>query len=134
MKSYTLLPHYLKGFDIAMMPFALNDATRFISPTKILEYMAAKKPIISTPVYDVIRDYNHCVSVVRNAEQFCREVKKIMRINLADKERQNRLFENILNETSWNKTVAYMNRIIINIQPDETKPLYQDRRRAFQAY
>ncbi len=50
MKSYNELPAYLKAFDIAMMPFALNDATKYISPTKTLEYMAAGKPIISTKI------------------------------------------------------------------------------------
>lgn len=56
MKTYNDLPAYLKQFDIAMMPFALNDATKTISPTKTLEYMAAGKPIISTRIKDVERD------------------------------------------------------------------------------
>lgn len=112
MKSYAMLPHYLKGFDIAMMPFALNDSTKFISPTKTLEYMAAKKPIISTPIYDVVRDYSHCVSVVNNADEFCREIKKTMRATDKDIKRQAQNFENILNETSWDKTVQQMHKIV----------------------
>src|SRR5688572_30286082 len=56
-KAYGDLPAYVKGFDVCMMPFALNEATRFISPTKTLEYMAAHKPIVSTRVPDVVEQY-----------------------------------------------------------------------------
>src|SRR5699024_145258 len=64
MKDYDELPNYLKAMDITMMPFALNDATRFISPTKTLEYMAAGKPIVSTAIKDVVRHYADCVHIV----------------------------------------------------------------------
>jgi glycosyltransferase involved in cell wall biosynthesis len=56
-KQYSELPHYLAGWDIAMMPFALNESTRFISPTKTPEYLAGGKPVISTPVRDVVTSY-----------------------------------------------------------------------------
>jgi len=56
-KPYAELPAYLAGWDVAVMPFALNDATRFISPTKTLEYLAAGKPVVSTPIRDVVRPY-----------------------------------------------------------------------------
>src|SRR5690606_3210719 len=74
MKTYAELPHYLKAFDIAMMPFALNDATKYISPTKTLEYMAANKPIISTKIVDVIRDYSLCISLIETADEFCEAI------------------------------------------------------------
>ena len=54
-KSYDELPAYLSGWDVALMPFALNEATRFISPTKTPEYLAAGRPVVSTPVRDVER-------------------------------------------------------------------------------
>ncbi|QJD17404.1 UDP-galactopyranose mutase [Paracoccus sanguinis] len=56
-KSYDELPAYLSGWDVALMPFALNEATRFISPTKTPEYLAAGRPVVSTPVRDVERHY-----------------------------------------------------------------------------
>lgn len=56
-KPYKELPHYLAGWDIAMMPFALNESTQFISPTKTPEYLAGGKPVISTPVKDVVTTY-----------------------------------------------------------------------------
>lgn len=67
-KSYEELPLYLSGWDAAMMPFALNEATRFISPTKTLEYLAAGKPVVSTAIRDVVSPYGE-EGVVRIADR-----------------------------------------------------------------
>jgi glycosyltransferase involved in cell wall biosynthesis len=56
-KSYADLPGYIAGWDVAMLPFARNDATRFISPTKTPEYLAAGRPVVSTSIADVVRPY-----------------------------------------------------------------------------
>jgi UDP-galactopyranose mutase len=56
-KSYDELPEYLAGWDVAILPFARNDSTRFISPTKTPEYLAAGKPVVSTSIRDVVRPY-----------------------------------------------------------------------------
>jgi UDP-galactopyranose mutase len=56
-KRYPELPAYLAGWDVAMLPFARNDATRFISPTKTPEYLAAGKPVVSTSIADVVKPY-----------------------------------------------------------------------------
>lgn len=56
-KAYAELPTYLANWDVAMLPFARNDATRFISPTKTPEYLAAGKPVVSTSITDVVRPY-----------------------------------------------------------------------------
>ncbi len=69
-RTYAELPAYLKGFDVCLMPWALNDATRMISPTKTLEYMAARKPIVSTAVHDVVRDHGDLVLIARDHEHF----------------------------------------------------------------
>jgi len=57
MKSYDELPAYIAGWDAALMPFALNESTRFISPTKTPEYLAGGRPVVSTPIRDVVRPY-----------------------------------------------------------------------------
>jgi len=62
-KSYDELPAYVAGWDVALMPFAINEATRFISPTKTPEYLAAGKTIVSTPITDVIRHYGELDAV-----------------------------------------------------------------------
>lgn len=69
-RAYDELPAYLKGFDVCIMPWALNEATRTISPTKTLEYMAAGKPIVSTAVRDVVRDHGDLVFVADDAAGF----------------------------------------------------------------
>ena len=57
MRDYKELPGYLAGWDIAMMPFALNESTKFISPTKTPEFLAAGKPVVSTSIHDVVHPY-----------------------------------------------------------------------------
>jgi UDP-galactopyranose mutase len=66
-KKYNELPHYLSGWDAAILPFAHNDSTRFISPTKTPEYLAGGKPVISTSITDVVRPYGE-MKVVRIAD------------------------------------------------------------------
>lgn len=62
-KSYADLPEYMAGWDVALMPFAINEATRFISPTKTPEYLAAGCPVVSTPIVDVVRHYGDLSAV-----------------------------------------------------------------------
>jgi len=71
-KSYDELPTYLSAWDVALIPFLLNESTRFISPTKTPEYLSAGKPVISTPIRDVVNPYGkkNLVSIVNDAEEF----------------------------------------------------------------
>ena len=62
-KTYAELPAYLGGWDVALMPFAMNESTEFISPTKTPEYLAGGRPVVSTPVKDVVRHYGHLQGV-----------------------------------------------------------------------
>lgn len=109
MKSYKELPHYIAAFDIAMMPFALNDATKFISPTKTLEYMAAGKPIISTAIKDVVRDYSHCITIVGNPQEFSKAVDQMMSPEFS---KIGKDYQEILDQTSWDSTANKMEQII----------------------
>ncbi|MEG4083269.1 glycosyltransferase family 1 protein [Microcoleus sp. POL10_C6] len=79
-KSYQQLPAYLGGWDIAMLPFAINESTKFISPTKTPEYLAAGKPVISTPIRDVVRPYgeNGLVRIASNSEEFVACAEEIL--------------------------------------------------------
>ncbi len=77
MQPYERLPEVMAGFDVALMPFALNEATRAISPTKTLEYLAAGLPVVSTAVPDVVADWGPVVHLAATGEQFadaCRHV------------------------------------------------------------
>ena len=78
MQPYERLPYLLAGWDIALMPFALNESTRFISPTKTLEYMAGGKPVVSTAIADVISLYGHTVAIAESPEAFVRACEALL--------------------------------------------------------
>jgi glycosyltransferase involved in cell wall biosynthesis len=108
-KSYAELPAYLAHWHVAMMPFALNDSTRFISPTKTPEYLAAGKPVVSTPIRDVVRPYGDegLVHIAATAEEFVIAVEEAHREQLADPTWLERVDE-FLSTTSWDCTWAAM--------------------------
>ncbi|NUQ21095.1 MAG: glycosyltransferase [Gemmatimonadaceae bacterium] len=74
-RQYAELPSYVKGFDVCLMPFALNEATEYINPTKTLEYMAAGKPIVSTAVSDVVHNFTPVVAVAESRDEFVNAVR-----------------------------------------------------------
>lgn len=111
MRSYNELPNYLKAFDIAIMPFAINDATKYISPTKTLEYIAAGKPIISTKITDVVRDYSNCVMLIDTPTEFAKAITFLY----DNKDEQLCMpieYYEILKNTSWDATAEKMQSII----------------------
>jgi UDP-galactopyranose mutase len=80
--TYDQLPDVLAGWDVALMPFAINDATKFISPTKTPEYLAAGKPVVSTPIRDVVRHYGRLegVKIASTPQEFiagCEDALKL---------------------------------------------------------
>ncbi|MBA2597300.1 MAG: glycosyltransferase [Chloroflexia bacterium] len=77
-QAYRDLPSFLAAFDIALMPFARNYATRAISPTKTLEYLAGGKPVISTPIADVIDLYGDVVEIAATAAEFIAAAKSLL--------------------------------------------------------
>jgi glycosyltransferase involved in cell wall biosynthesis len=101
-KSYDALPSYIGGWDVALLPFALNEATRFISPTKTPEYMAAGKPVVSTPIRDVVRPYGK-EGLVRIAEDSAGFVRACDEAMAEDAARITRA-DAFLREMSWDGT------------------------------
>ena len=77
-QPYAVLPSYLQSFDIATMPFALNEATRFISPTKTLEYLAGGKPVISTSVPDVVATYAGTIAIADGADAWIAAIEELL--------------------------------------------------------
>jgi glycosyltransferase involved in cell wall biosynthesis len=78
-RDYSQLPAYCKGFDVCMMPFALNEATEYINPTKALEYMATGRGIVSSAIYDVVKNFGSVVKVANSHHEFityCRAAAK----------------------------------------------------------
>ena len=107
-KGYADLPAYLHGWDVALLPFARNDATRFISPTKTVEYMAAGKPVVSTPIADVADPYGDCVGLAETADQFVAACDAALGESAGDRRRRLTRFGDILSATSWDATAAGM--------------------------
>ena len=101
-KPYEELPAYCKGLDVCLMPFALNESTEFINPTKALEYMATGRPIVSTPVADVIRNFGSVVKIGRDPKEFislCRQA-----LEQPDTEARERGLQ-MARENSWDSIV-----------------------------
>ncbi|WP_157970590.1 glycosyltransferase [Nakamurella deserti] len=84
MVAYPELPAVMAGFDVALMPFALNEATRSISPTKTLEYLAAGLPVVSTRVPDVVADFADCVRLVDGPAELAAACRQALDEPVAD--------------------------------------------------
>jgi UDP-galactopyranose mutase len=112
-KSYNELPNYLAGWDVAIIPFAINESTKYISPTKTPEYLAAGKPVISTPIQDVISPYGEqgLVEIAPDAETFIAAAEKLL--VMPKKEWLNEVDE-FLSHQSWSLTFKDMMKEIGN--------------------
>jgi UDP-galactopyranose mutase len=111
-KPYSELPSYLAGWDIAMMPFALNESTRYISPTKTPEYLAGGKPVISTPIKDVIIPYeeNGLVHIAATPALFIAAAEAILTKAGYDEWLTN--VDRFLSGISWDETWQNMEALI----------------------
>ena len=107
-KQYDELPDYLAGWDVALMPFAINESTRFISPTKTPEYLSGGKPVVSTPIKDVIRHYGElaAVQIASTAEEFVTACERALRID--ENEGWREKVDALLSAQSWDSTAAAM--------------------------
>jgi UDP-galactopyranose mutase len=116
-KSYAELPAYLSGWDVALMPFAMNESTEFISPTKTPEYLAAGKPVVSTPVRDVVRHYGHLqgVRIASTAEEFVTACDELLELSRHPEGGWLAEADLMLSATSWNTTQARMGGLIADL-------------------
>lgn len=111
-KSYQELPQYLAGWDVAMLPFARNESTRFISPTKTPEYLAAGKPVVSTAIRDVVRPYGEqgLVQIADTVSDFVAAIEVALQ-QTEDSSWQERV-NAFLATTSWDQTWMEMQTLI----------------------
>ena len=109
-KTYGELPAYLAGWDVALMPFANNESTRFISPTKTPEYLAAGRPVVSTPIVDVVRHYGDLpgVFIAGSATDFISACDEALALSAKPNEWLPAVDE-ALSSLSWDETFARMN-------------------------
>jgi glycosyltransferase involved in cell wall biosynthesis len=126
MKQYSELPAYFSCWDIALLPFALNESTRFISPTKTPEYLAAGLPVISTPIRDVVHPYGDLgfARIVANPDEFVnaaqQQLSEPVPTDLRDR------IEKFLARSSWDKTQKEMDELMkstLRSKQDQTSPM-----------
>jgi glycosyltransferase involved in cell wall biosynthesis len=109
-QPYALLPQLVAGWSVCLMPFALNESTEFISPTKTLEYMAAGKPVVSTPVHDVKAMFGDIVAIAASANQFVDACRQALAETPAEKaEREVRMAKRV-SEHSWDAAAETIRR------------------------
>ncbi|HSE33886.1 MAG TPA: glycosyltransferase family 1 protein [Pyrinomonadaceae bacterium] len=115
-KPYRDLPQYVAGWDVALLLFARNESTKFISPTKTPEYLAAGRPVISTSITDVVRPYGEqgLVEIADTPEEFCRAAERLLD---SDNDRSAWLerVDQFLSWMSWDSTWSEMWKLIEEI-------------------
>ncbi|HEX8677974.1 MAG TPA: NAD(P)-binding protein, partial [Segetibacter sp.] len=128
-KSYDELPHYVSGWDIALIPFAINDSTKFISPTKTPEYLAAGVPVVSTPIRDVVKPYGEkgIVKIASTAEEFVASAEEYMRM---DRKKWLPEVDEFLSDKSWSATfMEMMKKVNSTLNTNKkSKPVYRSTR------
>lgn len=121
LRSYQDLPLYLSGWDAGLMPFAMNQATRFISPTKTPEYLAAGVPVVSTPVADVVRDWGRD-GLVGIAPDAATTVVALERAIAQEREPWLVQVDLRLAQMSWDITWEAMQELIDGVRAGASKP------------
>lgn len=127
-QSYAELPKLLAAWDVCLMPFALNESTKFISPTKSLEYMAAELPIVSTPVKDVVDLHSDVVEIAQGADAFIAACECVLNMSTEEKLQKIRMMRMKLSKTSWDATASKMHALLEELdeaeinQSDATSP------------
>jgi len=111
-RRYDELPAFLAGWDVCLMPFALNASTRFISPTKTLEYLAAGKPAVSTPIRDVAEQYAAIVPIAATPPQFVAACETILQRTPDEAGRFLQAAAEVVAATSWDRTAGAMQALL----------------------
>jgi UDP-galactopyranose mutase len=121
-KTYAELPAYLSGWDVALMPFAMNESTQFISPTKTPEYLAGAKPVVSTPVRDVVRTYGclEGVKIASTPEEFVAACEEALELSREPYEWLSEA-DLMLSATSWDTVQARMAGLVAELLGTSTR-------------
>ncbi len=111
-QPYSSLPAFLASWDVCLLPFALNDATRFISPTKSLEYMAAELPVVSTAVPDVVGQHADVIAIAHSPAEFAARCRQALAMPAGERQRMIRRMRAKLATTSWDATADAMRQLL----------------------
>jgi glycosyltransferase involved in cell wall biosynthesis len=111
-QPYEVLPHLVAQWDVCLLPFARNESTRFISPTKTLEYMAAEKPIVSTPIIDVVGLYGDSVTIAATAGEFISACAAGLAESVADRQLRIERMRGHVSRCTWDRTAREIHQEI----------------------
>lgn len=112
MKDYQELPSYLAYFDVALVPFAMNEATRYLSPTKTLEYLAAGKPVVAAPIHDIVELYGEYVRIAESPDEFVADVEAALAETKVSRQEQAVRVEKLLRLYTWDYIASEMQKLI----------------------
>lgn len=123
-RDYKDLPAYLSGWDVALLLFARNESTRFISPTKTPEYLAAGKPVVSTSIRDVVRPYGEqqLVKIADEPEEFVQAIESILAQSQSERSAWLKRVDTFLADMSWDETWGRMSELIDNAVTENVAP------------
>ena len=122
-QAYADLPSFLKGWDVALIPFAQSEATRYLSPTKVLEYMAADLPIVATPLPDLL-PYRAAVLLADSPARFVTACERALSASASQRAAWAAEMRATVAATSWEATVRDMEALIDRIAI--TKPVRRE--------
>ncbi len=112
-QSYDNLPEFISGWDVCLLPFALNEATRYISPTKMLEYMACGRPSVSTPIRDVAEPHGDVITIAGTPEEFIAACDAVLARSPGEQEAHAQALAQRVARTSWDATALAMGDLIV---------------------
>ena len=111
-RDYAELPELMSGWEVCLMPFAINESTRFISPTKTLEYLAAGKPVVSTPIRDVAGPYAGIVAIAETPQDFIAACELAL-VRTPEEQKHDAVeVKKLLARTSWDGTATAMAELL----------------------
>jgi glycosyltransferase involved in cell wall biosynthesis len=122
-RLYNELPAFLAGWDVCLMPFALNASTRFISPTKTLEYLAAGRPVVSTAIRDVEQQYAGMVPIAHSPAEFVTACEAILQRTPDERSRFKAAAALTVAATSWEHTATAMLALLQRFEASYAEPV-----------
>lgn len=115
LQAYSTLPYLMAGWHVCLMPFVINASTRFINPTKTLEYLASETPVVSTPVHDVVQLHGDVVSVASTPQAFVEACQALMDEAPAGHLRRAHAALQTVRTRSWEIAVNVVHRWLLRV-------------------
>jgi UDP-galactopyranose mutase len=111
-QPYELLPQLVAGWDLCLLPYALNEATRCLCPNQTLEYLAAEKPVIATPLHDVVALHGEAVEIARGNEDFVAACERVLAEPPRARQRRLAAMSEAVSQSSWDRTAETVEQLL----------------------